>query len=124
MEITKETPQKTNMEITNPIEMAEATSHIVNVFLCEYCEVEGITEDKLKDFLCLYEDPLKGTLEIRNNDSVVMLRSTIVGVMRVDGFTLNHDIYLADRVKYPKTYSSLQEGKINQVNKAREGVYS
>lgn len=105
-------PQNETGMVSKSIEeMALATSQILNSFLCEYCEVNGIKEDELKNHLEVVHNPLKGILLVREGD-VEVLRETFSGLKQEEGnYSLNYDIYLMDKEQYPKTLSFIKEVK-------------
>ena len=112
-------PQNETDMVSKSIEaMASASSQILNSFLCEYCEVKGIKEDELKEHLEVVHNPLKGILLVKEGE-VEVLRETFSGLKEKEGqYSLNYDIYLMDKEKYPKTLSFIREVK----EKFKEGT--
>ena len=89
--------------------MANVTSRILDIFLCEYCEVKGIKEDELKEHLALVHNPIKGALVVKEGEKE-LFRTVLSGMKQAEGeCSLNYDIYLMDKVMFPKTSSLIKE---------------
>ena len=99
----------TDMVCRSIEEMASATSQVLNKFLCEYCEVKGIKEEELRNHLEVVHNPLKGILLVKEGDMEVF-REVFSGLKAgEDSYSLNYDIYIMDKLAYPKTLSFIKE---------------
>ena len=103
-------PQNETAMICKSIEeMASVTSQVLNKFLCEYCEVNGIKEEDLKKHLEVVHNPLKGVLIVKEGD-VEVFREIFSGLKQEETkYSLNYDIYISNKSTYPKTLSFIKE---------------
>lgn len=85
---------------------ANATSQALEVFLNEYCELKGIEEKDLKQYLVLFQDK-RGTI-VKEGDNEVF-RETHNRSHTEELFSI--DIYLRDKMLYPKTFLFLHKLK-------------
>ena len=102
-------PQNTTDMVNKSMEeMAKATSQLTECFLCEYCEVKGIKETELKKCLTAESTP-NGSFAIKEN-GIALFRTILNGIKESEGkYTLNCDVYLLDKGRFPKTSQEIQK---------------
>ena len=104
-----EIPQNVTDMINKSIaDMAKATSQVLENFLCEYCEVKGITENELNDHLIIGNHP-DGSLDVKEGELVLFRRAAFQSKQDNDKFMLTCDFFLLEKERFPKTLKTIQD---------------
>ena len=105
-----EIPQKfTDMSNNFMMQMAQASSQVVECFLCEYCEVSKIKEETLKERITLISDMRDCSLNVVENNRII-LRCNLRGEKKGSKTgVIKWGYFLLEKAKYPKTLAFIRE---------------